>query len=316
MRVNRLDAVTAPMKRARSRYRSQLLTMLSGDPNGEPDWVRQMSEGSDAGYFGPGSAVWQVNGGIPVIVAGVRALLMQTLHPGAMAGVHDHSRYAADPLGRLSGTVRWVVTTTFGSTESVTSETERVSKLHSRVRGTYAPGAEPGPDKPYAASDSDLIAWVHIVFTDAFLTGQRIWGGPIVEDTPGESGEDRYVREWARAGSLMGMSSPPQSRAELQQALDDFRPFLRVDERVREALTFLTKPPLPPSTRIPYAIMVGGAIASMEPYYRDLLGLRKPWWPAVGLTRVVLWLTGAVLGTESTSRRRAMERIRRLGLET
>lgn len=305
-------APTSPFTRARSRYRNQILTMLSGDPNGEPEWVREMSEGSDAGYFGPESAVWQVNGGIPVIVAGVRALLMQTLHPGAMAGVHDHSRYAEDPLGRLSGTVRWVVTTTFGSTESVAKETTRVSRLHARVRGNYSPGSEPGPEISYSATDDDLVAWVHIVFTDAFLAAQRIWGGPIKQEHPDESGEDRYVREWSQAGAQMGLRTPPQSRAELQAALDGFRSVVRVDDRVKEALKFLTKPPLPASTRIPYAIMVGGAIASMEPYYRNLLGLKRPWWPAITLTRGVLWLTGAVLGSESTSRRRATERIERL----
>jgi hypothetical protein len=60
--------------------------------------------------------------------------------------------------------------------------------------------------------------------------------------------------------------------------------------------------------------MVGGAIATMEPHYRAMLGLKRPWWPAITLTRLVLWLTGVVLGTESTSRRRAKERLDRLGL--
>ena len=151
--------VGRPLREVRHRYRAQLLTMLSGDPEGEPDWVKKMSEGSDHGFFGPGSAVWHVNGGIPVIVAGVRALLMQTLHPGAMAGVHDHSRYAVDPLGRLAGTVRWVVTTTFGSTESVAGETSRVSRLHERVRGRYLPGDQPA-EVDYTAEDEDLVAWV------------------------------------------------------------------------------------------------------------------------------------------------------------
>lgn len=84
--------------------------MFSGDPQGTPDWVRALETGDDEGWFGPGSAVWEVHSGIPTVVAGIRALLMQTLHPGAMAGVHDHSRYREDPLGRLAGTVRWVLT--------------------------------------------------------------------------------------------------------------------------------------------------------------------------------------------------------------
>lgn len=296
----------------RQTYRQGLLTMLSGDPNGEPDWVKKMSEGFDSGYFGPESAVWHVNGGIPVIVAGVRALLMQTLHPGAMAGVHEHSRYSEDPLGRLAGTVRWVVTTTFGSTESVGSETNRVSRLHDRVTGEYEPGATPQAPKRYSAKDQDLVAWVHVVFTDAFLAAHRQWGDDIPTNTPGESGEDRYVREWAQAGRLMGLDAPPTSRAELDAMLEDFAPVLRADDRVKKALKFLTKPPLPPMARLPYKILVGGAIATIPRKYRDLLGLRRPWWPAVTLTRGVLFLTGVVLGGESTSKKRAMERISRL----
>lgn len=306
-----LASLTKPLSDVRQRYRSQLLVMLSGDPQGEPAWVQRMSEGSDIGYFGPGSAVWHVNGGIPVIVAGIRALLMQTLHPGAMAGVHDHSRYATDPLGRLAGTVRWVVTTTFGSTESVAAETSRVSHLHDRVRGRYQPG-DRVDEVSYSADDEDLVAWVHIVFTDAFLGAHRVWGDGIPSDATHESGEDRYVREWATAGELMGMSSPPRTARELEDALRAFDPVLRVDDRVREALRFLTRPPLPRSTRLPYSILVGGAIASLEPRYRAMLGLRRPWWPAVTLTRVVLILTRMILGPESTSRRRARERIERL----
>ncbi len=301
-----------PLTRLRLAARGQILTMLSGDPEGEPDWVRVMSEGSDPGYFGPGSAVWHVNGGIPVIVAGVRALLMQTLHPGAMAGVHDHSRYASDPIGRLSGTVRWVVTTTFGATETVSNETSRVSRLHTRVTGEYQPGNPPEETRQYSAHDEDLIAWVHVVFTDAFLRAHREWGGEIPTEREGETGEDRYVREWAEAGRQMGMTNPPTSVAELEQMIEDFRPTLRADDRVREALTFLTKPPLPRLARLPYSILVGGAIVTIDPEYREMLGLKKPWWAASFLTRVMLVIISRTLGTESTSRKRAQERIDRL----
>jgi len=286
--------------------------MLSGDPEGEPDWVKKMSDGSDIGYFGPDSAVWHVNGGIPVIVAGVRALLMQTLHPGAMAGVHEHSRYSDDPLGRLAGTVRWVVTTTFGSTEAVASETSRVSRLHDRVTGEYQPGQEAQPPIRYSAKDQDLVMWVHVVFTDAFLAAHRQWGDSIPQMSADESGEDRYVREWAQAGRLMGLDAPPTTAEELRAVLEDFGPTLRADERVKKALVFLTKPPLPPMARLPYKILVGGAIATIPAQYRAMLGLSRPWWPAITLTRLILVLTGIVLGGESTSKKRAMERIQRL----
>ena len=110
----------------------------------------------------------------------------------------------------------------------------------------------------------------------------------------------------------MGITNPPTSVAELEQMIDDFRPVLRADDRVREALTFLTKPPLPRLARLPYAILIGGAIVTIDPEYREMLGLKKPWWPASFLTRVMLTIISRTLGTESTSRKRAQERIERL----
>ena len=91
------------------RVRGRILVMFSGDPQGTPDWVRALETGDDEGYFGPGSAVWEVHAGIPTVVAGIRALLMQTLHPGAMAGVHDHSRtYWSEPPGTGPPQVSWL----------------------------------------------------------------------------------------------------------------------------------------------------------------------------------------------------------------
>src|SRR6187431_1224764 len=110
------------MAMVRDRWRSHLLQTLSGTDDGSPQWVQDLARGTDAGFFGPGSASWAVHGGMATMVAGIRALLMQTLHPGAMAGVHDWSRYREDPLGRLSGTIQWLVTVTFAATEQATRE--------------------------------------------------------------------------------------------------------------------------------------------------------------------------------------------------
>jgi len=187
--------------------------------------------------------------------------------------------------------------------------------LHDRVTGDYSPGNPPEKSQPYSAHDEDLIGWVHVVFTDAFLRAHREWGDEIPPDREGESGEDRYVREWAQAGRLMGMRNPPSSVAELETALDDFRPVLRADDRVIDAISFLTKPPLPRLARIPYSLLVAGAIVTIDPQYRELLGIKKPWWPASLLTRFALGVIGRTLGTESTSRKRATERIARLATD-
>lgn len=287
-------------------WRSHLLTTFSGNAEGRPHWVGPIEEGDDAGYFGRGSAAWAVHGGMATMVAGIRALLMQTLHPGAMAGVHDWSRYKEDPLGRLSGTIQWLVTVTFGDTALAEDESSRVGRFHDRVTGTYRDAQ--GIERPYAAGDPDLLAWVHIVFSDAFLQSHTLWGGPI----PG--GADGYVGEWAKAGELVGVRNPPRSRLELQRQLDAFRDAgtLKSDERVAEAVRFIRNPPLRPAMMPFYRVMFAGAVASIPREYRDLLGVRRSMLPVVWGTGAVLGLVRFLLGRSSTSEDAARARIARL----
>jgi uncharacterized protein (DUF2236 family) len=284
--------------------RGYLLTAFSGSADGAPPWVAQMEEGADEGYFGPGSAVWEVNGGTAVLVGGIRALLMQTLHPGAMAGVHDWSRYREDPLGRLAGTVRWVLTTTFDDRDGADAASAFVRGMHTRVTGTYT--SADGQQTPYAAGDPDLVRWVHIVFADSFLSAHREFGGII----PG--GPDRYISEWSIAGRLMGDTSPAKSASELRAQLAAFRPQMVSDARVAEALKFIRHPPLSRSVMPGYRILFAGAVASLDPEYRRLLGLRRAWWPAKTATKVVLSALAWLLGRPSSSEVYARKRLDRL----
>lgn len=240
------------------------------------------------------------------MVAGVRALLMQALHPGAMAGVHDWSRYREDPLGRLAGTVQWVITVTFGDTELAQRESQRVESYHHRVKGTYRDRT--GAEIPYSADDPDLKRWVHIVFTDAFLSCHELWGEPI----PG--GSDAYVREWVAAGELLGVTDAPRSARELHESIDALADagVLVCDDRVRETVAFLRKPPLRGSVLFFYRIFFAAAVASLPKRYRSLLGLKRSKFPVVWLTGVILWLLRKILGSSSTSERAARERIARI----
>lgn len=279
--------------------------MFSGQPDGRPAWITALADGDDAGLFGPGSAVWAVNGATPTLVAGIRALLIQALHPGAMAGVHDWSRYQADPGGRLAGTVRWVLTVTYGDTSQAEAASGRVRTLHNRVQGTYRDARD--ADAAYSAHDPALLSWVHLAFTEAFLGAHLTWGGPI----PG--GPDQYVREWARSAELMGVTNPPTSVAELRAQLAAFMPDLKRDERVAQTITFLRRPPVGGrGARWGYGVFFAGAVASLPREYRRLLGLRRPWWPAITLTRVALRLMGEVLGRPSSGELAARSRIARL----
>jgi uncharacterized protein (DUF2236 family) len=290
----------------RSALRRRLLSALTGDPDGRADWIDAVDEGEDEGYFGPDSPTWVVHGDMPTLVAGIRALLMQTLHPGAMAGVHDWSRYRTDAAGRLTGTIRWIVAVTFGSRAQADRESARVRRFHDRVQGSYRVG---GAEVHYSAHDADLLDWVHLAFTEAFLGCQETWGRPV----PG--GADRYVADWAQAGRLVGAQNPPASRAELHARLEELRVtgVLRRDERVDDAVRFLRRAPIR-GTGPAYRILFGGAVASIPPEFRRLLGLRRPWWPAITLTRIVLWAAAAVLvgSPYPSARERAHARVARL----
>lgn len=286
--------------------RRRLLAALTGSPDGRNSWISEVGEGDDEGYFGPESATWVVHGDMPTLVAGIRALLMQTLHPGAMAGVHDWSRYKTDPAGRLTGTIRWIVATTFGSTAQAERESARVGRFHDRVAGSYP--SEQG-DVAYSAHDPELLDWVHLAFTEAFLGCHETWG----RDIPG--GADEYVREWATAGRLVGAQHPPSTRAELRADLDALRTsgVLRRDGRVDEAVRFLRTPPIAGSG-IAYRILFAGAVASIPVEFRRLLGIRRAWWPAITTTRALLFVVGRILAgsTEPSARELAIARVARL----
>lgn len=295
------------MGRISDSWRSHLLTTFSGESSGRPQWVSRIEKGDDAGFFGPGSAPWVVHGGMGTLVAGIRALLMQTLHPGAMAGVHDWSRYQEDPLGRLSGTIQWLMTVTYASTEQARLESSRVGKYHDRVAGTYSDAQ--GVERPYSAGDQELLSWVHAVFTDAFLGCHELWGQAI----PG--GADQYVSEWAVAGELVGVCHPPRSRAELKAQIDGFRPVLKSDERVLATVRFIRNPPLRRSMRPAYRVLFAGAVASLPEEHRALLGFRRSPLPVIWATRVVLRSVGRILGSSSTSEDAARTRLARIERE-
>ena len=295
-------------------WQAELKQTLTGSRDAVPGWVPRLEEGDDAGYHLPGSAVWAVHGSMTTIVAGIRALLMQALHPGALAGVYDHSRFREDPLGRLAGTIRWIFTVSYGSTAAAREASDWVLRLHESVRGEYVDGH--GVARSYSANDPELLRWVHIAFTDAFLFAHKIWGRSI----PG--GPDAYVREWAQAGRLMGVDSPPLSEAEMRQQLDSWRDDgeLRSDERVAEMVAFIRNPPLQPSLRRGYRMLFAAAVSSLEPEYRDMLGLRAPRLGPFPLpvrlgTKVVLAVVHVALGRVGQSELAARRRLRRLGFE-
>lgn len=285
------------------RFRS----FLSQDPNGVPPWLPIVAEGDDAGLFLPTDAPWIVHADFGTLVGGIRALLMQALHPGSLAGVQQHSRYEQDPLGRLAGTIRWLTVTTFGSTEAVQKEASRVNRLHERVTGEYLPSE--GKPRPYKAADKDLLLWVHIAFMDSFLRAHQNYSrAPI----PG--GADAYISLWSKSVAPIGLDSAPMSEADLIESMKRFEGELVVTDRTRDVVRFIQFPPLPRLARSIYRLLFAAAVASLEPRYRDMLNLRTlPAWFVKPATRSLLRLMRTAIGPESPIEDAAKARLQRIG---
>ena len=294
-------------------WQAELKRTLTGSPDAVPDWSRKFAQGDDPGYFLPGSAVWAVHGGIATIIGGIRSLLMQTLHHAVLAGVHDHSNFREDTLGRLARTTAWIHALTYGSTAEAQAATSRVIRLHESVFGKYVDGD--GTVREYSANDPELLRWVHITFTDSFLRAHELWDGPI----PG--GPDAYVREWAQAGRLMGVEFPPESKAALERELEEWLATgtLRCDERVAETVAFIRHPPLHPLLKPGYRVLFNAAVLSLDPDYRRLLGLHTARLGPLPLpvrlaAKATLVVVRRALGPASPSQLAARERLRRLGV--
>jgi len=150
---------------------------------------------ADDGFFGPRSVTWRVAADLSAPVAGLRSLLLQALHPLAMAGVDQHSDWRADPGARFASTAAYVVATTYGDTATARAAAARVRKIHDTVHGT-----DTVTGLPYDANDPALLLWVHAALVDSGLAACRLYGAPL---SPAEA--DRYVAEMTAAAELIGV---------------------------------------------------------------------------------------------------------------
>ena len=83
----------------------------------------------DDGFFGPASVTWRMSADLASPVAGLRSLLLQALHPLAMAGVDQHSGWRRDPAGRLAATSAHLATVTFGDRAAAMRAAARVRRM-------------------------------------------------------------------------------------------------------------------------------------------------------------------------------------------
>lgn len=289
-------------------------TLLSQDPNGIPPWLPIVAEGDEPGFFLPTDAPWVVHADFGTLVGGIRALLMQALHPGSLTGVKNHSRYESDPLGRLAGTIRWLTVTTFGSKSAVMNEASRVNRLHDRVKGEYTTGS--GENIPYKAADKDLLLWVHIAFMESFLVSHQMYSSKPIPKGDAKTGADNYIAQWSISVSPLGLDRCPMNLEELDRAITDLYKdgVLVSTPDTQKVVDFIENPPLPKSAKPIYGLLFAAAVVSLRPEFRELLGLKaKPKWIIQPVTRFVLRAMRIAIGPESPIEDGAIARLKRIG---
>ena len=197
--------------------------------------VAPVGVANDPGLYGPGSVTWRVHADPSMALAGLRALLLQALHPLAMAGVAQHSDFRGDPWGRLFRTAEYVGTTTFGTTVEAQRAVAKVRGIHRQLTAT-----DPATGQTYRIDRPDLLRWVHCVEVESFLTTAVRCGLRL-----SRAEQDAYYAEQVRNADLIGAVDVPQSVDEMAAYFRDIRPQLKVDAETRRAASFVLWPPMP-----------------------------------------------------------------------
>ncbi len=213
------------------------------------------------GFFAPDSVTWKIHSDPSMLIGGIRALLEQALHPGAMSGVAAHSNFREDAWGRLQRTGDYVGTLTFSKKEDAEKLAARVRMIHSKLK----------------LNDPHLLLWVHMAMVDAFLdtairSGLKLTAAEV----------DQYLLEMVKFAELVGIdpANTPKNKSELEDYFRNIQPELEASDDAKRAALFIALPPLPPILRFgtPIAPLWGGiaslAAAALPRWARKLYG-----WP-------------------------------------
>lgn len=219
-------------------------------------------------FLPPGGVARQVHGDLPaMVVGGLAALLLQTLHPLAMAGVADHSNYRENPIGRLRRTASFVGATTFGTVEQAHQAIDEVRQVHRRVHGRAPDG------RRYSANDPDLLTWVHVAEVSCFLAAGQRYGPRRL----GAVDRDRYFAETAVVARLLGARWAPESAAEVDAYFLRVRPELYAGAQALEARDFLVRGVAKrPHDRAVYACILAAALTVLPRWARAELRIPAP----------------------------------------
>ncbi len=222
----------------------------------------------DGGLFGPGSIVWRVHRDRSFPLAAIRSLMVQALHPLAMAGVAQHSNWQRDPFGRLAATAGYVLTVTYGDTAAAESAAARVRAVHTHVNGT-----DPVTGLAYQASDPELLLWVHAGMVDSIVHVVQRYGRSL-----DAADADRYVAEMARFAEIIGVPATrvPASVAALREYLESVE-LRQITPAAADAIAIVVDPPgLDTLTGELWRDLGQVAVGTLPAWARSMYGFAEP----------------------------------------
>ena len=226
---------------------------------------------TDYGLLGPDSVTWRLLSRPGGLVGGLRALMLQALHPLAMAGVAQHSDFRNRPLDRLERTSMYVIAAVYGDTETAHRSGAMVRAMHKKVHGI-----DPVTGQAYSAEDPETQLWVHCTIWHSLLVSARAYGGAF---TPEE--EDRYIAEGVPIAGLVGVPAAivPASIAEMREYFASVNSVLRMSPDARAAINFIVNPPLSRDLlihQVPIRMFARASVALLPGHIRKLAGLEGP----------------------------------------
>ncbi|TMC35996.1 MAG: DUF2236 domain-containing protein [Chloroflexi bacterium] len=223
---------------------------------------------ADDGLFGPRSIVWRVNRDRCFPLAGMRSLMVQALHPLAMAGVAEHSSWRQDPFGRLAATSSYLLTTTYGDTASALAAAAWVRKIHKHVRGV-----DPETGLPYSAEDPALLLWVHAAMVESIVTVVQRYGRALSDQDA-----DRYVAEMVRFAEIVGVPAEdvPATVGSLRAYIDSVE-LRQVTPAAKDAIGIVLDPPdLDDEMRDLWRDLGQVALGTLPAWAREMYGFDAP----------------------------------------
>jgi uncharacterized protein (DUF2236 family) len=246
---------------------------------------QQPTPPSDEALFARDTPIRLVHADIVgMMTGGVRALLLQMLHPHALQGVLDHSNFREDMHGRLQRTARFIAVTTFGHGDEALKAIDRVNRIHARVGGTLPDGTR------YEATNPRTLAWVHVTEAQSFLAGYLRHVRP---DMSGAD-QDEYYRQFAVIARALGADPVPETRAEADRIFRELRHDLATSPQAREVAQ-LVLGQRPAGTPLAVQTMItADAVAMLPAWARQMLRLQRPLLTAFP-ARAATWGMGRTL---------------------